>query len=71
MEVGRILTYVFLFAIGVGLFVFLQNFMMTLDMSGWTFGGHEFVTPILPVMPTVFLVLLIVVPIYFIRKEIR
>lgn len=69
MEVGKIVMYVFLFVIGIGQFIFLQQFMMGLDMSTWTFGGHELVSSLLPIMPTIFMIILAVVPVYFLVKE--
>jgi hypothetical protein len=71
MEVGKLIMYVFLILFGIGLFVYLQGFVQTLDMSGWTFGGASFVRTVIPAMPMIFLVVLIVIPVYFVVEEVR
>lgn len=69
MDMSKILTNVLIIIFGIGLFVYLQSSIMALETSAWTFGGHDIVIAILPILPTIFLVCLIAIPIAIIAKE--
>ena len=69
MDHGKMLLYVLVMLMGVMLFVLFQGYMMTLDTSAWTFLGHAEASAILQVTPTLFLITLILLPVYFIIKE--
>ena len=68
MEHGQMLLYVLTMLFGVGLFVALQSYVMALDMSLWAFQGASFVKLVIPILPTIFLICIIVIPVYFILE---
>lgn len=63
---GEILLYVLTMLLGIGLFVALQSYVMALDMSLWTFQGAAFVKLVIPILPAIFLICIIVIPVYYI-----
>ena len=66
MEHGQILLYTLTMLFGIGLFVALQSYVMALDMTLWTFQGAAFVKLVIPILPVIFLICIIVIPVYFI-----
>jgi hypothetical protein len=66
MEHEKILFYIILILVGVGVFVMLQSYTISLVTTSWTFRGAAFVKAILPILPLIFLVTVITIPVYFI-----
>jgi len=68
-DTDRILLYVLIMLFGIGLFALLQGYVITLNTSAWTFRGASFVIAVLPILPFLFLISIIVIPIYFIAES--
>jgi hypothetical protein len=68
MEHGQILLYVLTMLFGVGLFVALQSYVVGMNMTTWSFQGASFVKLVIPILPTIFLICIIVIPVYFIME---
>lgn len=69
MDYSKILLYVLVMLMGIFLFVLMQGYMIALDTSTWTFLGHIEAGAFLQITPVLFLISLIVIPVYFIVKE--
>lgn len=69
MDYGKILLYVLVILMGIFLYALLQGYMISLDTSGWTFLGHVEAAMFLQITPVLFLLALIVIPVYFIIQE--
>ena len=68
MSHDSIVIYLLLMTMGIFLFIILQTYLVALDMSGWTFLGHVEVAAMMPAVPYLFLMMLLLVPAYFILK---
>jgi len=66
MDHEKILFYVIMMLVGVGVYVMLQSYTMSLVTTSWTFRGASFVIAVLPILPVFFLVMVILIPVYFI-----
>lgn len=69
MDYSKILIYAITMLIGIALFSILESYIITLDTSAWAFTGANFIISVLPILPILFLVGIIVVPVYFIVEE--
>lgn len=69
MEVNETLAYVLIFVFGIVFFVLINNTIINLDTSAWAFTGHDFVISFLPVIPWMFLVGCLMVPVYMVIKK--
>lgn len=71
MEVGHLLVYVFLMLFGIFFSSYFITYSVTLDTTTWTFIGHELISMMLPYMGWIFLMIVILVPVFFIVKELK
>lgn len=69
MDYGKIMLYILVIVMGIFLYALLQGYMIALDTSGWTFLGHVEASTFLQITPVLFLISLIVIPVYFIIQE--
>lgn len=69
MDMKTLLVYVVLFAFGILLFIVIQQAVSTTDMSVWTFEGHEGIASFLTVFPYIFLLAVILTPVYMIVEK--
>lgn len=69
MDYSKILLYVLVMLMGIFLFVLMQGYMISLDTSAWTFRGHVEAALMLNVVPPLFLIILILIPTYYIIQE--
>lgn len=68
-EIKEYLVYCLLFVFSVVMFILIMDNIQTVETAGWTFTGHEFVASFLPVVPYLWLVGSLSVPIYLIVRE--
>ena len=68
MDASRIMFYTILMLFGIGLFVALQSYVIGLDMSAWSFEGAAIAKLIVPILPVLFLLGVVLVPVYFIME---
>ena len=69
MKVETVLVVMLMFVFGIAIFIILNNYILNLDTSSWSFSGYEVITSILPFIPWIFIVALIMVPTYILFKE--
>jgi uncharacterized membrane protein len=70
MSPEKILAYCLMYVFGVGLFALIMaNMPTSAIMSAWTFVGSEIVAALFPVIPYLFLAAMLILPSYFIIKE--
>jgi hypothetical protein len=69
MHYDRILLYTLTMILGIFLFVLFQQHMIALDTSAWTFTGHVEAAMLLQITPYLFILTIIIVPLYFIMEE--
>jgi len=66
MNLLKLFIYLLTMFFGIVLFVPLQQATMTTNYSLWTFTGHEAVAAFMPALPYIFLITLLLTPVYFI-----
>lgn len=71
MEVGHLIVYVFLMLFGMFFSGYFITYTATITTSTWTFVGHEFIGMLMPYLGWVFLMIVILVPVFFIVKELK
>jgi len=69
MNLLKLFVYLFIMLFGIILFVSMQETIVDMDYTGWTFTGHEAIATLMPAMPMIFLVIFLSVPAYFIADE--
>jgi len=69
MKVETVLVVMLMFVFGIAIFIILNNYILNLDTSSWSFSGYEVIVAILPFIPWIFIVALIMVPTYILFKE--
>lgn len=69
MDIKETLATMLIFVFGIGFFILLQDALTTLDTSGWTFTGASFLISFLPVVPWIFLIGGLTVPIYILMRS--
>jgi len=69
MDYGKIMLYILVILMGIFLYALLQGYMIALDTSTWTFLGHLEAAAFLQITPVLFLISLIIIPVYFIIQE--
>jgi hypothetical protein len=68
MEISKALTTMLLFVFSVVFFVIINENIASVDTSAWTFVGAAFVISFLPIVPWLFLVGSLSIPIYLLVK---
>lgn len=66
---GETIAYILCFVFGVAFFALLQENLVALDTSGWTFTGSAFLISLLPAVPWIFLTGCLAIPVYLIIKK--
>jgi len=69
VDYGKIMLYVLVILMGIFLYALLQGYMISLDTSSWTFLGHVEAALFLNITPVLFLISIILIPVYFIVQE--
>lgn len=68
MNHDKILFYSLMMLVGIGVYVMLQSYTISLVTTSWTFRGATFVKAVVPVLPILFLIGVIVIPVYFLKE---
>ncbi len=66
-----IFIYIMIIVLGGGLFPLLMNAVVNVDTSTWTFTGYQFCINLLPYVPYIFLLVMVLVPIYAIIRGVN
>lgn len=69
MDQMELLVYCCLFVFGIILFPVMIQGVAAVDMSLWTFAGHEGVSAFLGVFPYIYLTGIIVGPLYMVLRS--
>ena len=69
MDTEETLIVLLMFLFGIAGFVMLQNEIPLIDTAEWSFTGSGFVIVILPFISWIYLVSMMMVPVYRLFKE--
>jgi len=69
MEEQQMFFILMLMVFAIFLFIPIQNSIINLDIESWTFTGHEQVALFLPIFPYLYLVAVILIPVYTLIKK--